>query len=166
MSYGVALEAVTCFGTTGIALWELNTLEANAKKRPNSIVAFALVVAWGILAIWALALGLLSIKGADTTSMIAMFGATFVLAIITWSAKNVGLIDLAVRKFKNERDSQSSIDFITNTPVTDAGYVKVRRAEYSDIVGELEDQAVILPACNAHHDVSLADDNPVRPNRD
>jgi hypothetical protein len=166
MTAGMAIEVGVLTTIAGGSLWNCNYLEDNAKKFPNSIIAFMLVIGGIIVAIWSASLAAMMVKTGEM-SMPTGFPAfsAAVLLIMGKAAQLAGLLDPAIRKTEQEPDSLASVGPVVCMTVTDADDDDILAGERLDRIREREFKAMRPVSNDTDEHTIPVDDNAVTANR-
>jgi len=142
MTAGMAIEVGVLTTIAGGSLWKLNHLEDNARRFPNSAVAFALVIGYVVVGIWALALAAMAIKTGEAVASgwPAFWGAILVLAGI--AAQKAGLLDPAITKAEYEAYSHATVGPVVCATIADPDDSDVLAGEIGDRIREREFKAM------------------------
>lgn len=159
MTASLTLEA-GLYGVVALgSFYKLDDLETNANHRPNSVVAFGLIIAWLTTGIAALALAMLAVyHEAPTYAGWWVIFCAIVLTLLTHAAKVGGLLNGACGKAEAKTNSQSSVCTVVVATVASADDDDVLAGDIADRIREREFKAMRPVSQDTdEYDVALGD---------
>lgn len=143
MSTPILLEAGV-YGAVALgSFYKLDNLETNAHHRPNSIVAFGLIIAWLMTGIAALSLFLLAMyHEAPTAAGWWVIFLAVVLTLLTQAAKVGGLLNGTCGESNDKPNAESAVHVVAGAGIAYADDDDVLAGEVADRIREREFNAM------------------------